>query len=374
MPYANISQLDRAQEHCETIPLNAAPALNLAEQDRLADKYAGGSKASQRSLSDYFARQHGLFADTELAALLEPRRIQAPPGYHSTKCVSAGLFVLLGSRVVRAARGLPYIPTEIAAHVIAYQVIRYRVPIYFIEEQFIRAVAATDLPHDFTLDDLRWPMPALVVGFPERFMREYLGRDVCYIYAANCDAGDYTMPEPPGCPRITVPKSKVVWQFYCWQDGNLESFVSPYLRQDRVDETISNYAYTDYTEIKDQAGIATDKEVTDRLSALMLKLLVIMNTRSQFVEEGRCVRPQKIKHGRVKQCELWSPNVIGRCYRTLRHERGGGPHANPRVHWHRGHVRSQPCGPQWSLRKPVWIEPVLIGLRVEPNAEQGKHV
>jgi hypothetical protein len=28
-------------------------------------------------------------------------------------------------------------------------------------------------------------------GFPTRFMTEYLGREVCYVYAANCDAGDY---------------------------------------------------------------------------------------------------------------------------------------------------------------------------------------
>ena len=374
MPYANISQLDRAPEHCETISLNAVPQLKLVERDGLADPFAGSSRASQQSLSNYFTQQHRIFEDTALAALLEPRRILTPPGYHSPKCVSAGLFVLLGSRGVRAARGLPYIPTEIAGHVVAYQVIRYRVPIYFIEEQFIRAVAATDLPHDFTLDDLHWPMPAMVVGFPARFMREYLGRDVCYVYAANCGAGDYAVSELPGCPRITVPKSKVAWQFYCWQDGNLESFVSSYMRQDRVDETISNYAYTDYTEIKDEAGIATDKEVTDRLSALMLKLLVILNTRPQLVETGRCVRPQKIKHGRVKHCELWSPNLIGRCYRTIREDQGGGTHASPRAHWRRGFVRNQPHGPHRSMRKPVWIQPVLVGLQAGAVAEKGQGV
>ncbi len=64
---------------------------------------------------------------------------------------------------------------EIAAHVVAYQLIRYRVPIYFIDQQFVRAVAATNLPHDFTLNDLHWPMPAMVVGFPAQFMQEYLG-------------------------------------------------------------------------------------------------------------------------------------------------------------------------------------------------------
>jgi hypothetical protein len=233
-------------------------------------------------------------------------------------------------------------------------------------------VAATDLPHDFTLEDLHWPMPAMVVGFPAQFMQEYLGRDVCYVYAANCDAGEYSAPALLGCPTITVPNSKVAWQFYSWYDGNLESFVSSYFRGDRVDEAIQNYSYTDYTGIKDAAGVATDKEVTDRLSALMLKLLVILNTRPQLVEAGRCVRPQKIKHGRVKHCELWSPNVFGRCYRTIRDDRGGGTHASPRVHWRRGFVRSQPHGPRRSMRKPVWIEPVLVGIQAGAGAEKGQ--
>ena len=199
----------------------------------MKNAFASDAKTSWGSLSAYFAQQHRLFEDTELAALLEPRRVQAPPGYHSTKCVSAGLFALLENRILKAAVGLPHVPAEIAAHVVAYQVIRHRVPIYFIDEEFVRAVAATDLPHDFTLADLHWPMPAMVVGFPTRFMQEYLGRDVCYVYAADCDAGDYSVPALAGCPTITVPKPKVAWQFYCWQDGNLESFVSSYFRQDR---------------------------------------------------------------------------------------------------------------------------------------------
>jgi len=28
-------------------------------------------------------------------------------------------------------------------------------------------------------------------------------------------------------------------------------------------------------------------------------------------------------------------------------------------------VRNQPHGPQWSLRKPVWIEPVLVGIQID---------
>ena len=169
-------------------------------------------------------------------------------------------------------------------------------------------------------------MPAMAVGFPAQFLQEYLGRDVCYVYAATCDAGDYALPALPGCPTITVPRAKVAWMFFCWQHGNLESFLSSYFRPGRVDETIQNYSYTDYTGIKDEAGIATDKDITDRLSALMLKLLVILNSRPHLVEAGQCVRPQKIKHGRVKHRELWSPNLIGRGYHAMRDDREpGGP-------------------------------------------------
>ena len=132
MPHANIGQ------HTETVAPNATANPALAQENRRSDPRSHCA----RSLCDYFAQQHQMLKGTELASLLEPRRIQAPPGYHSTRCVSAGLFALLGNRALKAAAGLPHIPTEIAAHVVAYQVIRYRVPIYFIEEEFVRAMAA----------------------------------------------------------------------------------------------------------------------------------------------------------------------------------------------------------------------------------------
>ena len=128
------------------IPGGAAPMPESVEHARLAGHPTNRARTPWGSLSAYFTQQHRLFEDTELAALLEPRRVQAPPGYHSTKCVSAGLFALLENRILKAAVGLPHVPTEIAAHVVAYQVIRYRVPIYFIDGEFVRAVAATDDP------------------------------------------------------------------------------------------------------------------------------------------------------------------------------------------------------------------------------------
>jgi hypothetical protein len=36
-------------------------------------------------------------------------------------------------------------------------------------------LAATELPSGIKIEELNWPMPAMVLGFPQRFMLEYLG-------------------------------------------------------------------------------------------------------------------------------------------------------------------------------------------------------
>ena len=219
-----------------------------------------------------------------------------------------------------------------------------------------------DLPHDFTLDDLHWPLPGIVVGWPADFMREAVGRDICYVYAANMDAVDHSVAAMPGCPTITVPKAKVGWHYYAHDGEHLESFVTAFHRDNPVDEAILRYGYTDYTGMRDQAGVEADKALTDRVSALMLKLLVVLNTRPNLVERGQCVRPRRIKRGRVKCRELWSPNLIGWRYRVAS-AAPAGTHASPRMHWRRGHIRNQPFGTGRTQRRLLWIEPMLVGVK-----------
>lgn len=253
------------------------------------------------------------------------------------------------------------LPTEITAHALAYQIIGQGVPIFFVQDEFARAVVETDLPHDFTLEDLHWPRPGMVLGFPARFMSDYLGRETCYVYAANCDAAHYRLPQDRDCPIVTILQGKVGWQYYSWLNGRLESFVTSFFRGERLDEVIARNRYTDFTGIKDQAGIEADRVAADRVSALMLKLLVILNTRPSLVEFGTRARPARCKHGRIKQRELWSPNVIGWKYRHIPQAGSDGSHASPRMHFRRGHIRNQPHGPNRTERRLIWIQPMLIG-------------
>lgn len=298
--------------------------------------------------------------DERRLALLEPRKLAPPGGYHTPKCVAAGLDCIL--RINECKPESERLPTEITAQAIVYRIINHRSPVYYVAEDFIRAVAATELPHDFTLADLHWPMPAMVLGFPVRFMREYLGRETCYVCATEFDAGDHRCRLLPATPIITMPKAKVAFCWYACVDGRLESFVSSFWKEDHVDEIIQKYSYTDYTGA-DAPKVQEDKECCDRLSVLMFKLLVVVNTRPNLVAPATCLRRACSRKGRQRS-ELWSPNIIGSTYRVARENAPpNGTHACPRLHWRRGHLRHQPHGLGRALRKLIWIEPMLIGVQ-----------
>jgi hypothetical protein len=147
--------------------------------------------------------------------LFEPRRIATPNGYHSTKCVAAGLYALLTQARLAADDG-EVLPTEVTGSTFCYRVLEHSVPIYFVDDEFARAVAATQLPDDFAFGDLKWPQQGMVIGWPPRFLRECAGREFCYVYSANCPAGSYLPKGLERAPVIAVPegRSKFGWFYY----------------------------------------------------------------------------------------------------------------------------------------------------------------
>ena len=299
-------------------------------------------------------------------AVLEPRRLVPPGGYHSPRCIAAGLDSILRTNEMKT--DAERIPTEITAQAVAYRIVNLRVPVYYLAEQFIRAVAATDLPHDFTFADLNWPMPAMVVGFPVKFLSEYVGKETCYIFVARFPKGEHSCPFFPAAPTVVMPHAKISLFWYACSAGRLESFVSSFWENDRLDEAILKYGYVDYT-FGDTTKVETDKVACDRLSVLIFKLLVVLNTRPSLVETGTRLRAACTRRGKMRS-ELWSPNIIGRNYRVV-HERTTrlGTHASPRLHWRRGHLRNQAHGQGRTLRKLIWVEPVLVGMNesTEPS-------
>ncbi len=197
------------------------------------------------TLARYLARAYDLHLATDEAerALFEPRRIMTPDGYHSTKCVAAGLYCLLEQArwTAKAGRNLP---TEITGSTFSYRVLEHNVPIYFVSEEFARAVAATELPADFTFADLHWPQMGMVIGWPPRFLQEYTSHEACYVYAANCPEGQYWPKGRPAAPIIEVPegRGKIGWFYYDLTGGRVECFVSAYLTKDKLAQAFADAA------------------------------------------------------------------------------------------------------------------------------------
>jgi len=323
--------------------LDAAPAaLPIYTGDRVAIP----SPAPWSTLAQFlsFVYDNHLANNEAKRALFEPRRVQTAEGFHSTKSVAAGLYALLTQSNLAAADG-EVLPTEITGSTFCYWVLEHRVPVYFVAEDFARAVAATQLPDDFTFGDLHWPQDGMVIGWPPRFMREYIDREMCYVYAANCPAGSYHPTGLPHMPVIEVPegRSKIGWFYDTWTGGRPECFVSAYLAKDKLAESVTGYVYTDYMD-EEPAKVQADKDLTERVSALMLKLLVILNMERSYITAGVRERPQRLKHGKVVRAELWGANFIGRGYRMARERQGS--HSSPRLHIRRGHVTWQVVGPR----------------------------
>lgn len=361
------------------------------------------------NISDWMRHEYERYLDGKFwQTLFEPRKIAPPGGYQTPKVIPTGIASFFANVGAKERLELPVLDIEISAHSILYEVLRYKVQTYYVADSFIRAVAATELPKDFTLHDLHWPMPGMVIGFPSKFMQEYTGRDICYVYAADLKEGDHaappmlrTVPSSGRLPTVTTP-DKVGFMFYSWNNGAMHSYVNAYHKKDRVDEAITKYAYTDFTFSSAEQN-KDDERVTQLVSTLMFKLLVVLNTRPTMVEAGTMARPRKQnpKTHEVTQTELWNPNIIGAKYRVLRGTPHGGTHASPKWHWRRGHITHQRVGSPkspdfvsiaslprredgevdwlnvpdatrnkfWNCHKRLWLEPTLINFDEEEKTK-----
>lgn len=304
-----------------------------------------------------------------LLEMLEPRKLAAPGGYASPKHVAVELYTGLSEIKFRIKHNIRIEPTEVTALLINYSLLKASIPVFYVSEDFIRAVAATELPGDFILDDLHWPMPAMALGIPLKFSQEFLGRDIGYIVTARLEEGTHSPPAwLPELPPILCP-AKVGFKFNSYVAGCMESFVTSWLTRDRVNEAGTKYAYTDYSG-GDLVQVAQDAERSRKIGALLLKLLVVLNTRPGFVEHGSITRPAKVnkRTGAKEQSELWSPNIIGFKFKPQWQQAAQGTHASPRFHWRKGHITHQRVGP---LNSPDFV-PVAAIPRISEGPNTGE--
>jgi hypothetical protein len=242
----------------------------------------------------------------------------------------------------------------------------YRMPTYYISRTLLEAVLQSDLPEGTTWDSLSLPMPAGTIMLPRGVVSHPLKGDVGFICYAS-------LP-----PAIGISKENLFLLFFsCPDQAQTISFNSSYLLL-QPGEEVNSRAFDDFAAAaKNTMNVSyneyfwsdEEKEKLASFSAhvgnLLFRILLVMQACPKLLSKGQHTGKRN-KRGR----EIWTPNIIGKDYAIKRSgptsEGSGG--WNVRMHWRRGHLRQQPHGPNNSLRKTIWVEPMLVGAEAQEHA------
>lgn len=313
-----------------------------------------------------------------------PRRIAYPHGHYDPEHYA---LIMMGNSLQWGERFAVNSQVTNCLGVVCSQLVRYQFPIYYVDEQLLEAVDLTR-PPDLTLDEIHWPMPAIIFSLPVEWVRRRMGWPMAFIGCARAEKGDIkihpTFARVAGMPddTIAMQNSMALFHFpYLSPDGTPCDYTSRYPLTFKVSELVtdmSHYEDTTKTERwvydaeylerirkRDEAGLTPSKEdevkLLNELTSLAGKLLLIMSARPELVTRGVQSRKEKVHKGVVVREALWHPNFIGLGYKIKRSESTGeGTHASPRMHWRVGHWHTVVHGKGRTLRKTSWFEPVLV--------------
>lgn len=323
----------------------------------------------------------------EVTKLAYPRRYELPGNYTSPKVLTLPVATAVcaltrwcdeaqaimagagpGIESAKVTAEHPYgevLPDTVEWVCLMSKLVEMRVPTYFVGEAMARAVANTDLPKDFALRDVDWPLDAVLFALPNGAVKAPRGEYLVQVAVGKLDAGSYTFPNvindgthiidrhvlaTPECHVLAISSTGRLFAWKSTMDAT-----SVHDAANTGADTICN--------VEDGSDIDFTKEVVSRIG---LQLLLVMAACPDRVEKtSRVVKPKLKVRGEVIAREIWSPNFFGRRYavKTATHDGASDGASDGRkmpMHWRRGHLRNQRFGAGRTQTKVVWIEPVCI--------------
>ena len=309
---------------------------------------------------------------------LFPRNYRLPAGYPSPKLlalhgISAYIQALAGFRSMHNGS---FDSLGMNSYFIAQKLAAYQVPTWFVGNELLQALLATDLP-DLRLCDVKFPMPAMLFVFPKGGFVSPEGSIDMLAIAENTpeevmkpllDEQEYKNGSVlSSIHTVSIAENLVSYgwhqpmgeEYVHEHDPNLTPYIStPRLLSDPESPNVNiSYFNTDMEFLPD------DPKFMEGHRRLSIQLLLTLAARPELLEPGSVLVPDRERKGKVLRGE-YSPNWLGRSYRIVynRESSAGGKHASPKTHWRRGHWRLyEPAeGNRWKTSKKVWIEPILI--------------
>jgi len=283
-----------------------------------------------------------------------PRKYAAPSGYTSPK-TPAAVFTATTIAALEVKRQLgisavDHDPVTNNTAAIGEVVRRLWMPTYWVGRELVQSAFETEPPKSLKPSDLPMPLPGAVFLLPLNTLVNPDGEDSSWLAVATSET--YA-----GEKRLGICTGT--------------SCGANYMASIKNHETLAVHENTDSGEFHPITGEIGKLSEADRLFSLRLArigitLIMLMNARPALVETH--TKAEKPPTSGKAARKLASPNWIGRTYRAPRSEHAGGTHASPHVHWRRGHWRHQAHGPANSLRKDIWIEPMIIGATTQQKA------
>lgn len=240
------------------------------------------------------------------------------------------------------------------------KLIATKMPTLFIDRKFAAVAAMSTPPDDLRWDEMRLPFEAGLLMLPRKWLLhpkfgecQFLGWGR-YAGAVGRDLGD----------GMELDVDDDVFNVFTAFQTDAGFPVMQTLIMAAKNPTLGDLRYTPEERFfvdDDQSpfglyATSGDFDFMEQVVSLTFSLLLAITARPMLIENGR-------RQGRHKKpgLPIWTPNIVGRDYQYRSGTSGEHQGGTVRMHWRRGHFRSQPFGPGLSDRKIIWIEPTLIG-------------
>ena len=237
--------------------------------------------------------------------------------------------------------------------------LEYEIPTFYVSKELLAAAARTDLPAELLLDAVPFPFPALVFMLPKGTIRHPIEGDCSYIVVSRTEKGQVTsLPLKDIRVSCAAPENAVTTSTYLPAE-NRAYYKSISVVPGETLKAAFERASKIPLELPDEDSPEVEADFIERLWRLGLTLVLIMASGEKLVETGRRLKIVKPKNRSSSSTEYWSPNYLGRVYRSQSQDGEAESHLRP--HWRKGHLKSQPYGPKQSLRKFIWLQPYHTG-------------
>lgn len=308
-----------------------------------------------------------------------PKVYENVGGYQSLKTIAAHMAHAVGVLIDK--------PTSDAVRYGAYSqvyrpicdMIDHKMPTFFLTKEFTEALAHTEYKDKIDWTELKMPYESGVLMLPPGFVTHPVYGECGWIGwgRAKAETEFYLKSHGYGGSPIMVGEFDSFHMFtlpinhidMSWMTLSLtaeETSDNPFPKFLTLNQFDSWVAKAEC--LKDQVvemlNEEEDVQTYSQMARILFNFFQTMLARPTLLKPGTLKKRVPRKDNSVT--EFWHPNFVGSEFRIRKEKLPSTDdvtvRGTNRAHWVCGHIKKQPYGPNFSLRKTIWIEPYLTGM------------